>query len=77
MTSLLPGGIGEACGGWGQGDFNGDGAIDLQDFGILKDNFGKRFGDPPVGIDPPVVPEPATLSLLAIACLPLLHRRRF
>jgi len=57
---------------WGQGDFTGDGAIDLQDFGILKDHFGHTTGSIPVT----VVPEPATMSLLALGGLAVLRRRR-
>jgi len=27
-------------GGWADGNFNGDGIVDLQDFGLLKEYFG-------------------------------------
>jgi autotransporter-associated beta strand protein len=54
---------------WAMGDFNADGRVDLQDFGVLKDNFG---GGSPLA----AVPEPATLSLLALGGLAVLRRRR-
>jgi hypothetical protein len=57
---------------WAQGDFTGDGAIDLQDFGILKDHFGHTTGDNPVT----AVPEPATLSLLALGAAVVVGRKR-
>ena len=52
---------------WTQGDFNGDGAVDLQDFGILKSNFGAG------GL---AIAEPASAALLAIGAWALVRRRR-
>jgi hypothetical protein len=57
---------------WAQGDFNADGAIDLQDFGILKDHFGHTTGSNPVT----AVPEPATLTFLALGAAVAVGRKR-
>jgi len=59
-------------GGGVQGDVNGDGKVDLTDFGILKANFGKSAatGAP--------VPEPSTglLALLGLGGLVAILRKR-
>ncbi|MCY2928729.1 MAG: PEP-CTERM sorting domain-containing protein [Planctomycetota bacterium] len=57
--------------GWGLGDFNGDGEVGPEDFAVLKDHFGRQAGSPLV-----TAPEPATLSLLALAGLAILRNRR-
>jgi hypothetical protein len=62
----------QATGGWAQGDFNGDGTVDFLDFQVLLDywNPGGWNGGTSQ------VPEPATLSLLALGGLALLRRRK-
>jgi hypothetical protein len=54
--------------GWSTGDFNGDGLVNFVDFQDLLDNWN------PVGYGSPV-PEPATLSLLALGALALFRRK--
>jgi hypothetical protein len=55
---------------WGEGDFNGDGKVDVIDLGLLATKYGQ--GPAAVG---DVVPEPATMSLIAIGLAGLLRRR--
>jgi hypothetical protein len=55
---------------WGQGDFNGDGKVDVIDLGLLATKYGQ--GPAAVG---DVIPEPATMSLIAIGLAGLLRRR--
>lgn len=52
------------------GDFDKNGVVDWQDLKILLDHFGE--GSPAAG----VIPEPATLCLLAFGATALLRRRR-
>lgn len=52
------------------GDFNNDGAVDVLDLSILASNFGLGT---PVAASP--IPEPASLSLLALGGLALIRRR--
>ncbi|MEM7682152.1 MAG: family 16 glycosylhydrolase [Planctomycetota bacterium] len=51
----------------GGGDFNEDGVVDLLDFDLLSGNFG-------VGSPATLVPEPASLAAVSLACF--LSRRR-
>ncbi len=60
---VLEAGFGKT-GVWTNGNFNGDSVVDFKDYIVLEANFGKS------------VPEPGTLSLLALAGLAMLRRRR-
>jgi autotransporter-associated beta strand protein len=62
----------QAPGGWAQGDFNGDGTVDFLDFQVLLDYWNP--GGWNAGTSQ--VPEPATLSLLALGGLALLRRKK-
>jgi hypothetical protein len=63
---------------WQDGDFNQDGKVNLIDLTILAKNYGKSM--PGLVASPPLVgamvPEPTTVSLLAIGCAALARRRR-
>jgi len=56
-------------------DFNGDGIVDIEDFALLRANYGLlAFGDIPYEPQAPA-PEPTTMGLLIIG-LPLVLKRR-
>jgi hypothetical protein len=54
---------------WTDGDFDADTDVDIFDFLTLQNNYGG-------GGSGPAVPEPATLTLLALGGLALIRRRR-
>ena len=70
--------------GWFNGDFNYDGKVNVDDYGIIDFNVGIQGAPFPTGAGIPgglsgvsAVPEPATLSVLALAATTtLLPRRR-
>jgi hypothetical protein len=67
-------GFGQA-GGWQQGDFNLDGVVDTLDVGSLLGHFGQSAAAT-AALPVPPVPEPGTLSILAIGVALGLARRR-
>ena len=72
MTAIITN-WGEYHSGWEWGDVSGDGFVGGDDLNMLLTAWGSG-GFPP---EPPSgIPEPATLSFLLIASLPLLKKRR-
>ena len=57
--------------GWAVGDVNNDNITDFNDILICLNSANWQQGTPPTG-----VPEPATMSLLALGALALVRRRR-
>lgn len=74
--SFLAANFGQSGKQWTNGDFNFDGVVDGADFSLLASNFGlsvSSFTSPaPL---PGTVPEPASISLLALALTGLLSTR--
>ena len=59
---------------WLNGDFNYDGTVNALDFNALASNFGATpIATPALGT---LVPEPATMGLMAMSGLLLVRRRR-
>ena len=57
---------------WAEADFTGDGEVDVGDLGVLAFNWS-WVGDPAGAGN---VPEPASLTLLALGGLLAIRRRR-
>jgi subtilisin family serine protease len=57
-------------------DFNGNGRVDLEDFVILRENFGTGVLSAPDAELGATTPEPATFSLLAFGGMAMIRRRR-
>ncbi len=63
-------------GGWAMGDFNGDGVIDVLDYGLFRSNFGFGIEAGEVGSAPMLVPEPAAAAVMLLGLGGLAMRRR-
>jgi len=61
---------------WEQGDFDGDGDVDFYDKFLLEFSFDQGSTVPAAAEPAGNVPEPATLSLLALAAMAALRRRK-
>jgi 3-phytase len=57
-------------------DFNADGIVDLEDFIIMRENFGFGVVAAPGAGPYSAAPEPATMAILAIGALAALRKRR-
>jgi MYXO-CTERM domain-containing protein len=57
-------------------DFNGDGKVNLEDFSIMRENFGLGVISAPDVEPGAATPEPATMTLLALGGLAVIRRPR-
>ena len=55
---------------WSQGDFIGDGTVDINDLTIVLANYGETAGSSASGMAP--VPEPSTIAILLAGAIGLL-----
>ncbi len=90
--AILVGNLGKSAAAWDKGDFNYDGVVSGNDFALLVSNLGKAANGADVtlpasdlaAIDAFAaanglmadVPEPATMSVLALGAIGVLSRRR-
>jgi hypothetical protein len=73
--------FGSTSASWSQGDFDYNNSVNLQDFNRLAANFGQAAAGSVVTPEDwanlaGAIPEPASLSLLALCAVPLMRRRR-
>ena len=75
---ILGGNYGQSGKDWITADFTGEGDVNVGDLGVLGAHYGEYIdGEAPDWPDPVLpVPEPATMSLLALCGLGTLLRRR-
>ena len=57
-------------GDWTDGDFDGDGMVDVRDFNLWNEHKITFYGT----VNPAVVPEPSTISLLVLAVVFLIQK---
>ena len=71
--SLMGGNWAQSITGWGNCDFNNDGLVDGGDLALMGGNWMWTL---PGGAPQTPLPEPATLTLLALGATALVRRRR-
>jgi hypothetical protein len=62
-------------GGWRDGDFSGNGTVDMADFNIWRANFGVTSPGSGTAMAGATVPEPQTCALLAMVTVAIVTRR--
>jgi len=58
-------------------DFNEDGRVDINDFALMRSNFGSEPATAPLSTDRHTTPEPASMLFVLAGALAVLKRRRF